>query len=71
MPKQICIFGKRSNRRIPEENLYLNYWLEVFFENCRAGILCKYDFEKSNSKAELTIGLTLNIEKKHLIIEIE
>ncbi len=64
LPKQIYIFGKKNRRGLPEDNLYLNYWLEVFLKTVEQGILCKYDFEKSNSKAELTIGLTFEYREK-------
>lgn len=56
LPRKIYLYGKKT--KIDEENdIYLNYWLEVFLKTVEEGNLCKYDFEKSDSKLELCIGL--------------
>lgn len=37
--------------------MYLNYWLKIFLKTVEKGNLFKQDFEKSDSKIELCIGL--------------
>lgn len=56
LPKKIYIYGKKTKPQ-EENNLYLNYWMEVFFKTIENGNLCKQDFKKCTSKAELTIGI--------------
>ena len=50
------MYGKKG-RNDNADNLYLNYWLKVFLKTVEKGNLYKNDFEKSNSKIELCIGL--------------
>ena len=45
LPRKIYIYGKKT--------------LNIFLNTVESGNLCKADFKKSNSKAELTIGLPL------------
>lgn len=59
LPKRIYIYGKKTQNHIEEDNLYLNYWMKVFFKTVEKGKLFKHDFEKSNSKLELTIGIPI------------
>ena len=59
LPRRIYIYGKKTRSREEEDNLYLNYWLSIFLNTVEFGNLCKFDFEKSKSKMELTIGLPL------------
>ena len=60
LPKKIYIYGKKTEQE-EEDNLYLNYWMEVFLKTIENGKLCKYEFKKSNSKVELTIGIPLKL----------
>ena len=63
LPRKIYLYGKKT--REPEENdIFLNYWLDVFFDTVEVGNLRKYDFPKSDSKLELCIGLPLNYRIK-------
>lgn len=56
LPRKICVYGKKT--KISEENdLFLNYWINIFFKTVENGNLCKYDFSKCNSKLEMCIGL--------------
>lgn len=56
LPRKIFIYGKKTIRE-EENDIYLNYWLDVFLKTVETGRLCKYDFDKSDSKLELCIGL--------------
>ena len=63
LPRKIFLFGKKT--RTDEENdIFLNYWLGVFFSTIEEGILHKYDFNKSDTKLELCIGLPLKYRTK-------
>lgn len=58
LPRSIMIYGKKRPIRENDENIiYLNYWMEVFLKTIENGILTKCNFEKSNSKIDLCIGL--------------
>ena len=59
LPRKIYLYGKKTSRSQEEDNLYLNYWLNIFLNTVESGNLCKADFAKSDSKIELTIGLPL------------
>lgn len=59
LPKKIYLYGKKTRNDEEENNLYINYWLKVFFKTIERGNLYKWDFFKSESKMELTIGLPL------------
>lgn len=57
--KEYIFTVKKTQNHIEEDNLYLNYWMKVFFKTVEKGKLFKHDFEKSNSKLELTIGIPI------------
>ena len=59
LPRKIYLYGKKTRNIEEQNNLYLNYWLNIFLHTVEHGNLCKADFEKSDSKYELTIGLPL------------
>lgn len=63
LPRKIYLFGKKT-KPAEENDIFLNYWLGVFFETIEEGILHKYDFGKSDSKIELCIGLPLKYRTK-------
>lgn len=63
LPRKIYLYGKKT-RYSEEDNIYLNYWLSIFLKTVEKGKLCKYDFEKSDSKLELCIGLPLGFREK-------
>lgn len=60
LPRQMFIYGKKQGRNTDENFLYLNYWMEIFLKTIEKGILCKTDFNKSNSKLDLCIGIPLS-----------
>lgn len=63
LPRKIFLYGKKT-KPIEENDIFLNYWMGVFFETIEEGNLHKYDFSKSNSKVELCIGLPLRYRTK-------
>ncbi len=59
LPRKIYLYGKKARRNLENNNnLYCNYWLDIFFKTIEEGNICKYDFEKADSIMELSIGLT-------------
>lgn len=64
LPRKIYIYGKKTKDSREEDSLFLNYWMEIFFKTVEKGYLCKHEFEKSNSKLELCIGLPLRYRIK-------
>lgn len=64
LPRKIYIYGKKTIEESEEECLFLNYWMQIFFKTVEKGYLYKHDFEKSNSKLELTIGLPYKYREK-------
>ena len=64
LPKKIFIYGKKSTRNSQSnDNLYTNYWLEIFLKTIEKGLLCKYDLNKNNSASTLEIGLTFDFRR--------
>lgn len=63
LPRKIYLYGKKT-RDAEEDNIYLNYWSSIFLKTIEKGKLYKYDFEKSNSKLEMCIGLPLKFREK-------
>lgn len=64
LPRKIYIYGKKTVEESEEECLFLNYWMQIFFKTVENGYLYKRDFDKSNSKLELAIGLPYKYRKK-------
>ena len=62
LPRKIYLYGKKG-KECDGDNLYLNYWLKVFLKTVEKGNLYKQDFEKSDSKIELCIGLPYKFRK--------
>ena len=52
LPKKIYLYGKKTNHQ-EENNIYLNYWTNIFLKTVEKGSLDKYDFNKSDSKLEM------------------
>ncbi|MCI8999678.1 MAG: hypothetical protein HFJ26_01775 [Clostridia bacterium] len=63
LPRKIYLYGKRT-RNVEEDNIYLNYWSSIFLKTIEKGKLYKHDFEKSNSKLEMCIGLPSRFREK-------
>lgn len=63
LPRRIFLYGKKT-KPDEEDDIFLNYWIGVFFETIEEGTLHKYDFKKSDSKLELCIGLPMKYRTK-------
>ena len=62
LPREIYVYGKKSKKN-DENNIYINYWLEVFLRTIENGYLCPSQFKKSTNKYELAIGIPYNYRK--------
>lgn len=63
LPRNIYLYGKGDNYN-SEDNIYLNYWLDVFFKTIENGKIYPQQFDKSQSKFELTIGISRVFREK-------
>lgn len=64
LPRKLCVFGKKNTGYKRNDNdIYLNYWLDIFLKTVEEGNLCKYDFKRVQSKLELSIGLPLEFRR--------
>lgn len=60
LPRSIMIYGKKHKPgENDKDNIYLNYWLEIFLKTIECGKITNRLFKKSLSKNELAIGLPL------------
>lgn len=60
LPRSIVIYGKKHKQGEDDtNNIYLNYWLEIFLKTIEYGKITKRLLKKSSEKNELTIGLPL------------
>lgn len=60
LPRSIVVYGKKHKPSEDDtDNIYLNYWLEIFLKTIECGKMHKRVFKKSKNKNELTIGLPL------------
>ena len=57
LPRSIYIYGKAEETN-SEDNIYLNYWFDVFSKTIEKGNIIPQQFKKSEIKYELTIGLS-------------
>ena len=63
LPRKIFLYGKK-NRNYIDDDLFLNYWMDIFLKTVEKGYLHKYDFQKSSLKTELCIGLPLEFRRR-------
>lgn len=56
LPREIYVYGKKSKRN-DENNIYINYWLEIFLKTIENGYICPNHFKKTTNKYELAIGI--------------
>ena len=63
LTRKIFLYGKRTRSNIGDD-LYLNYWMDIFLKTVEKGYLHKFDFQKCSSKTELCIGLPLEFRKR-------
>ena len=57
LPREIYLYGKKLTKSNDENNIYMNYWLEVFFFTIEKGYICPKQFKKSTNHYELAIGI--------------
>lgn len=57
LPREIYVYGKKLTRGNDENNIYINYWLDVFPKTIENGYICPKQFKKSTNNYELTIGI--------------
>lgn len=57
LPKTIRLYGKKLHYQ-DKDTIFLNYWMDVFLKTIEQGKLSRADFEKSDSKLDLCIGLS-------------
>lgn len=57
LPREIYLYGKKLTKRNDENNIYMNYWLEVFLRTIEKGYICPKQFKKSTNHYELAIGI--------------
>lgn len=62
LPREIYLYGKKDTYNT-EDNIYFNYWMDIFLKTIENGYLNYDKFEKNNSKYELTIGLPYSFRK--------
>lgn len=62
LPRDIYIYGKQGYQT--EDNIYLNYWLDIFYKTIENGLICPQQFKKSELKFELTIGMSKEFRTK-------
>lgn len=58
LPRSIVVYGKKHRPSEDDtDNIYLNYWLEIFLKTIECGKIHNRLFKKSTNKNELAIGL--------------
>lgn len=58
LPRSIVVYGKKHKTGENDtDNIYLNYWMEIFLKTIEHGIISKRLFKRNTIKNELTIGL--------------
>lgn len=57
LPREIYLYGKKLTKSNDENNIYMNYWLEVFLRTIEKGYICPKQFKKSTNHYELAIGI--------------
>lgn len=57
LPRNIYIYGK-GRESYTGDDIYLNYWLDIFLKTIEHGKIYPQQFEKSKLKYELTIGIS-------------
>lgn len=62
LPREIYLYGKKGSSAV-EDNIYFNYWMDVFVRTIEHGYINYDKFEKSNSKYEMTIGIPFEFRK--------
>lgn len=59
LPRCIRLYGKKHIQgKNDQDNIYFNYWLEIFTKTIEKGYIYKKDFNKS-TPTDLSIGLSM------------
>ena len=60
LPRSIVVYGKKHKQGEDDtNNIYLNYWLEIFLKTIECGKMQNRVFKKTANKNELAIGLPI------------
>lgn len=60
LPRSIILYGKKHKQGEDDtDNIYLNYWMEVFLKTIENGKIYKRLLNRKLNKNELTVGLPL------------
>ncbi len=60
LPRSIVVYGKKHKPSEDDtDNIYINYWMEIFLKTIECGKIQNRQFKRSANKNELTIGLPL------------
>lgn len=60
LPRSIVLYGKKHKTNEDDtDNIYLNYWMEIFLKTIEHGKIQNRVFKRSANKNELSIGLPL------------
>ena len=57
LPREIHVYGKKLTKSNDENNIYINYWLDIFLKTIEKGYICPKQFKKSTNHYELAIGI--------------
>ena len=57
LPREIYLYGKKLTKSNDENNIYINYWLDIFLKTIEKGYICPKQFKKSTNHYELAIGI--------------
>ncbi len=57
LPREIYVYGKKLTKSNDENNIYMNYWLDIFLKTIEKGYICPKQFKKSTNHYELAIGI--------------
>lgn len=57
LPREIYVYGKKLTKSNDENNIYINYWLDIFLKTIEKGYICPKQFKKSTNHYELAIGI--------------
>ena len=63
LPRNIYIYGK-GRQTYSGDDIYLNYWLYIFLKTIEKGEIYPHQFEKSQLKFELAIGISNEFRAK-------
>ena len=57
LPREIYLYGKKLTKSNDENNISINYWLDIYLKTIEKGYICPKQFKKSTNHYELAIGI--------------